>query len=399
MSETLIFLLGEKTSDPIRWGLVGPEGLRATDVVNQLDTFDPVRAKVATADTIIGVLPGEQVAMRLLASPPRSPSKFKAAAMYLLEDDLAEPLDDLHIAVARQDGVGVAMAVKKTVMNDWHAAFAKIGVQPDVVAADFSLLSSESHKNVVVFDQNRIMCAIDGTAFSAARPMADSLFAELIISDSVDEVLAYGDAQKETHDLPEKALSWRGAFDDAAMFAVYASNAAQNGAPNLLQGAYKKRWDWRGGISPWRRAATLAAACLVGVIGLTIADGNRSARLADGLNQQTLAVHRTAFPEAANIDARRHARQMLSTQSVGPGFLSLTSEFAIAINDDEQIQIDRIRYNAARGEFSVNLSFADINALETLKSKLTDRGISVSEAGGVRRSGSLYIGELQVSAS
>ena len=105
---------------------------------------------------------------------------------------------------------------------------------------------------------------------------------------------------------------------------------------------------------------------------------------------------RQAFSEAANINPRDHARRVLSTRTAGPAFLALTAEIADSVDDDGRIQVDRIRYNAARNEFAVNLSFSDINDLETLKSQLGARGVAVREAGGVRRSGSRYIGELQV---
>lgn len=399
MSETLIFLLGEKTSQPVRWGAVGPDGLRESNVIQDFDALETVRPYLKKAEIILCVLPGEQVAMRALPSPPRSPSKFKAAAMYLLEDDLAESLDKLHIAVTRRDGTGVAFAVKKSVMSEWQDVFAAVGIQPDIVAADFSLLSDQKEHNTIIFEKERIICSIEDSGFAAARPMADNLVATLVSNETVDGMAAYGNAQTEQHEIHGKPVRWQGASDEATLFGLYANSAAKNITPNFLQGAYKKQWDWRASIAPWRRAAILAAACLIGLIGVTIAEGNRSARLAERLNQQALEVHRTAFPESANVDSRRHARQILSAQRVGPGFLSLTSAFADAIDGDDQIQIDRIRYNAARGEYSVNLSFSDINALESLKSQLLGRGISVSEAGGVRRSGNRYIGELQVNAS
>jgi hypothetical protein len=61
--------------------------------------------------------------------------------------------------------------------------------------------------------------------------------------------------------------------------------------------------------------------------------------------------------------------------------------------------VDRIRYNAARNEFSINLRFSDINDLEDLKRLLASRGVDAAEAGGVRRSGGFYVGELKVSQS
>ena len=399
MSETLILLLGENPGQPVRWGLLGPDGVIAADIAFDMDGLAALAPRAADAQMIVGVLPGEQVAMRVMPSPPRVAAKFKAAAMYLLEDDLAEALDELHIAVMRHEGSGVAFAVKKSTMNEWREIFSAIDIHLDMMVPDFSLLRSASDEGVIVFDQRRMICAAGGRAFSADRPLADSLAETLMSNELVETIVAYGDPNTERFDAGGKPIRWAGGADDVSLFKLYASNAAHNDTPNLLQGAYRKSQDWRGALSPWRRAAVLTAACLVGLVGVSIADGTRSARLAEQLDRQALALHRTAFPEAANINPREHARRILSSRTAGPVFLSLTADVTDSIDEEDQIQIDRIRYNAARGEFAINLSFTDINDLEALKAKLTSRGIGVTEAGGVRRSGARYIGELQVSAS
>lgn len=399
MNETLILLLGEDPDQPVRWAFVGADGVRAADTAPDASVLDALAPRAANAQSIVAVLPGEQVAMRAMPSPPRVASKFKAAAMYLLEDDLAESLDALHIAVLRRENGGAAFAVKKSIMDGWRDVFAESGFYPDVIAADFSLLENRAGQGVIVFEPNRLICAIGDSGFAAERPLADGLASMLTADETIDAVMAHGDPDTERFDASDKPVSWAGHTDDASLFMLYAGGAARSDAANLLQGGYRKRRDWRGALAPWRRAAMLAAACLVGFIAITVADGVRSARLVDRLNDEALTVHRTAFPEAANVNPRDHARRILSSRTVGPAFLSLTADFANSIDEEDQIQIDRIRYNAARNEFSVNLSFSDINDLEALKAKLTARGVGVREAGGVRRSGGRYIGELQVSTS
>lgn len=399
MNETLILLLGEYPGQPVRWAFVDADGVRAADTAPDASVLDALAPRAVNAQSIVAVLPGEQVAMRAMPSPPRVASKFKAAAMYLLEDDLAEGLDALHIAVLRRENGGAAFAVKKSIMDGWRDVFADSGFFPDFVTTDFSLLENKPGEGVIVFERSRLICMIGDRGFAAERPFADGLASMLAADENIDSIVAYGDPDTERFDAGDKPVSWAGRADDASLFSLYSDGAGRSDAANLLQGGYRKRRDWRSALAPWRRAAVLAAACLVGFIAVTVADGVRSARLVDRLNDEALAVHRTAFPESANVNPRDHARRILSSRTAGPAFLSLTADFANSIDEDDQIQIDRIRYNAARDEFSVNLSFSDINDLEALKAKLSARGVGVREAGGVRRSGGRYIGELQVGAS
>lgn len=396
MSEVLILLLGESAAAPVRWAFLGPDGIRDADTAEGPDALAALAGRAADADLVAAVLPGEQVAMRVMPAPPRVTSKFKAAAMYLLEDELAESLETLHISVVRREDRGCAFAVKTSLMDEWRDFFDVSGVHPDIMTADFALLDRGASEGVIVFQPRRIVCAANDQGFAIERPLADGVAAMLVESDTVESVTAFGDAETERFDAGEKPMTWSGGAGDVTLISLYTEGVLRGDAVNLLQGAYRKRRDWRGAVAPWRRAAMLAAACLVGLVTATVADAARSSRLADRLDREALSIHREAFPEAANIDPRDHARQVLSTRTAGPAFLSLTAEIAESVDDDGRVQIDRIRYNAARNEFAVNLSFSDINDLETLKSQLGARGIAVREAGGVRRSGSRYIGELQV---
>lgn len=396
MSEVLILLLGESPAAPVRWAFLGPDGIRDANTAHGPDALGALARRAESAELVAAVLPGEQVAMRAMPSPPRAASKFKAAAMYLLEDELAESLEGLHIAVLRREDRGCAFAVKKVLMDDWRDFFDVSGLYPDLMTADFALLDRGTSEGVIVFQPHRIVCAINDQGFAAERPLADGIALSLVADESVESVTAFGDAETERFDAGETPMTWGGGADDVTLLSLYAEGALSGDAANLLQGAYRKRRDWRGAIAPWRRAAMLAAACLVGLVTATVADAARSSRLADRLDREALAIHREAFPEAANINPRDHARRVLSTRTAGPAFLALTAEIADSVDDDGRIQVDRIRYNAARNEFAVNLSFSDINDLETLKSQLGARGVAVREAGGVRRSGSRYIGELQV---
>jgi general secretion pathway protein L len=398
VSETLILLLGHSPDEPVHWAFIDSGVVKAADVASNAYPLAALAARAARAQLVVGILPGEQVAMRAMASPPRVASKFKSAAMYLLEDELAESLESLHIATLRREGgVGIALAVKQSIMDAWGDLFAEIGVSPDLMTADFALLQ-EADENIIIFEPARLICAIGNHGFSAHRALAEPLVAQLIADEEIQDIIAYGNPDMERFETGGKDITWRGGGDNISLFQFFAQRAARNDAPNLLQGAYRKRRDWRGGLAPWRHAAMLAAASVVALIGVTVTDGLRSARLAARLNDASLELHRTAFPEAANVNPREYARRVLASETASLGFLPLTAEFAESVGDSALIQINRIRYNTARGEFSVNLSFTDINDLEALKADLAVRGVEVSETGGVRRSGGRYIGELQVSA-
>ncbi len=399
MSETLILVLGHSPGAPVHWAFLGGAGLVEAGVCPSAEALRQIAGRAAAARRVAALLPGEQVAMRMIAAPPKNAGKFSAAAAYLLEDELAESLEGLHIATALKDGAGLALAVKTSIMAAWHDAFAEAGLAPDFLSADFALLPSSADTAVVVIESLRIIGAIGGEGFAAERPFADGLLTSLLHNEAIERVAAFGDSEGERIDFAGKAVEWRGAADPASLFYLYRDGLGQNGAPNFLRGAYRKKRDWRGALKPWRRTGALAAACLAGLLFVMIADGVRASRLATAFDDKAQSLHASTFPEAVERDPRAHARQILAAQSPARTFLHLSADFAGGIEEASDIQIDRIRYNAARNEFSVNLRFNDINDLERLKQSLAARGVEATEAGGVQRSGAQYVGELRIDLS
>lgn len=397
MKETLILLLGQSPETPVRWAFLGEDRILEADTAASVAGLASLAARAADC-RILAVLPGELAAMRVMAAPPRAQSKFRAAAAFLLEDDLAENLDRLHVAVTRHaEGAGLALAVKKSVMNEWRDALAEAGVEPDHVAPDFALLPLEQARAALVCEGDRLFGVFGLQGFAIERPLADALAVMISDDDNIDAITAFGDPDTERVEYLDKPVEWRGQSDDASLFLLYARALQAGAAPNLLQGAYRKRRNWGAAVGPWRRAAMLAAACFVAIAAGAVADGLRSARIADRLNQEALALHQAAFPDQTNVSPRDHARRILASGGQGAQFLPLSTHFAESLELSDTIQVDRIRYNATRREFSINLRFADINDLENLKQSLTARGVTTSEAGGVRRSGNAFVGELRVS--
>lgn len=398
MNETLILQLGASPDQPVRWAFIADDQLVLSDGVQSVAGLSAIANRAARAKLVIAVLPGEQVAMRALSAPPKSQAQLRAAAGFLLEDELAENLDQMHVAVSRHEtGAGLAIAIKRPVIEAWLEALSEAGISPDLMSADFALLPMAEKRAVVSVSVNRIYGVIDLDGFALDRPLADELMPSLFVEKDLTELITYGRLSAGSALPNDVALDQRGALDGENFFLELSKETAR--APNLLRGAYRKRRDWRAAAGPWRRPAMLAAACLGALLVSNITASLRDTRLADRLREETLALHQAAFPDAANADPRTHARQVLAVGGGDASFLQLTNAVAQSVDSVSAVQIDRIRYNAERGEYAVNLRFSDISEFEALKSMLENRGVRAAETGGVRRTGGVYLGELRVSLS
>lgn len=396
MKRMLVLLPGLTPLMPVQWALIaGGKVLRSASCpcVHDLDIPDACGPDVVT----LFVLPGEQVAMRSLAVPPGTRKKFRAAAALLMEDELAESPDNLHITViARPDGAGFAFGVKRVLMDSWMDALAAAGIVPDVMYPDFFLLPFTDTGAFVLCDRDRIAGVCNLQGFALERPMADEITRMLVEQEEPEHVTVLVCPGTNPPVLPDREIDWQEIADIYDLLVLYAHGVQPDCGAGLLQGTYRRRRDWSGLFRPWARAAMLAAACLVAGITAVIADGFRARHFAGLLEQDTLKLHREAFPGMETQSPRRHARQLLSSGTRAPAFQELSALLAESLEAVEGIQVDRIRYNKDKGIYSASLQFLDINDLDLLTRRLEAHGIASFQQGSARRKGNVFIGEIRM---
>lgn len=400
MNETLILILGSTPEAPVIWAFRADGAVRLADRAENAAALTSIAARARTARQVIAVLPGETATLRIMPAPPKSGAQFRAAASYLLEDELAEPIANVHVVVNRHDsGAGQALAIKRRVLEEWRGALAEAGISPDVMTVDFALLPAAPGRAVLVDLPDRLIGCAGLQGFAIEKPMADVVAASLLSDETLQEIVIFGEQTLDAEGWESFTVDWRGPLDDETMIASFAGSLENGNVPNFLQGDYRKKRDWSAYAGPWRRAAALAAACLGALVFTSVADSVRSLRLADRLDDETLELHQAAFPDASSVDPRTHARSILAAGGGAAQFLPISTYIAETLDEVDGVQIDRIRYNAEEGEYSVNIRVADVERLDAFKRVLAGRGVNAAESGSVRRSGGYYLGELRVSLS
>lgn len=400
MNETFILFAGETPDDPVSWAVIGEGALLRADAAGSLEEIRDIADRFQAAGSVVCVLRGELAAMRGLASPPKSMTQFRAAASLLLEDELAEGPDQLHMAIQkRSDAVGLVLALKKPVFEMWLERFRAVGLDPDIVTVDIALLPLTQGRALLIETQDRVLGAVGYDGFALDCQLAETLLPGLIGGRDIQKLVVSASRQLPVSAPESVEIERQPMMTPEALTGFFAETIESRDAPNLLQGAYRKKSDWKKARAPWRRAGLMAAAVAGAVLVSGVVDAMRSLRIAETVRSETLELHRAAFPEAAAENPREHARRVLAASGSRPAFIQVTNALADSARETAGVDISRIRYNAARNEYSVNLRFSDIAQFEALKRALGTRGYVASETGSVRRTGGSYFGELQVSAS
>lgn len=443
MSARIFLLLGESPDASLTWLRVSHEGAMMARGESKNYADFAIHVDWNGTDPIIGLLPGELIAYRLLPTPPRGRAQFLSAANYLLEDTLAEDIDNLHVAIARreisgagqkerqqqgrkqegqrQEGQrqegrrqeGMCIAISDAIMKRWHESFVDNALFPDILTADFLALPITAPTTTPITTHAPAVLAADDThnddetgisetyaqashltvfihqdgllAHGARGGMAMDKETAILVFDQVIEEWAPHSLTLYAEGIPE---GWNNAthltlVDNADLTRLggllHQGTENKTVIPNLLSGTYGKKVDMFASLKPWRGVGIAASLALVTLFGSWIADGLRQSREADRLASLSQEIHEKAFPSAAGRDPVQHARTVLNQQGSSADFLGLWVRFADAVEKDDSIQIDRFEYIEATGTARVSLQLDSIEQLTTLKAALAENGVKANE--------------------
>jgi len=397
MSTMLVFLLGNEPSAPIRWARTTDAQIVDSGEIDSASQIGDVADKFETSDKTVAILQGEQVAIRTMPSPPRDGQKFKTAARYLLEDELGESVEGLHIATSANGAVGLALATKISVIANWCDRFLEQGMDLDAITADFLCLPTTASGAFVLFDRGRVIAGRDGAGFAIENELAPFALSEFTDSIPAADIRAVGDQAHVITMLPVGS-DYLGPADSRQLLMLFVEGFHARAPLNLLQGRFRKQRDWKSAVTMWRRAGAIAAAASIAFVILGVAQGVRANRVAQVYEESAQALHNQSFPEFADADPEKYAREILSTSGVGMGFLRISSKVAGALDEVEAVDVERIRFDAARGQYVLSLlSETDVD-IEVFRRELAAHGISTEDSGGYRRAGEIWVGDMIVSA-
>ncbi len=311
--------------------------------------------------------------------PGRRPGQMRQALPFVVEEFVAEDIDNLHISPGPvQSGAPVRCClIAKPALENWLACLASVGLAPQWLLAESELLPTAADRASVLFDGEAALVRCGGQAAPVER-------ANLAMALAVLQVRAVHCINGTLADLERSQLA---ADIDVATEAALENGAAKGvigylaerwpdraAAINLLQGPYKPGQRATAQTSAWRRIGTLAALwLLVGLLVLT-AKGWWSATQADALEAQSLALYRDIFPADRSVTVqslRRRLSAKLGADAPGGASRSLVDLVGhLAAVVKPNMTVASIDYHRGRGEFNVDLLVEHYGEVEALREAL-----------------------------
>ena len=361
--------------------------------------------KRGATDRVVLLAPGEDVAVHMIDLPARTEAQARAAAGFAVEDLVAEPLDEVHVIAGPRPALGGARAIgviARPRFAAWRATLDAFVVTPDHILPD-TLATPLDPDAVTILDLGaRVLVRGPALAFAVeealAREVIDASLADAdvaalrIESDRPDALVGPGSRAGRSVDVApapnDAALAHR--FQRGLDGPLPLDLATADAAPDAGLAFDARRW---------RLAAGLALAAGLGYAALLVTQITALDRATDAAYAEAEEVLRAAAPDIGRVVNPRAQLRARLAEAGGDGqaFVALSGLVADSVRGIASLEVDAIRYDAARTELAVAIRYAAYEDVERLKAAVDARG-GLLEEGGSRRVGALMGGDVVVRA-
>lgn len=381
MGETLFIRLGSQANDKIHW-LIKTNGQDEVIASGELPNAKELKQLTEKSSTreVVAFVPACDIAMKSLTVPGASKRSIRMAAPYMLEDDLAQDVEQLFFAFSEQkdnaQGHNCFLAVvEREQLAMWQTwlkdanIFCKF-IQPDALALPFN----EAASAITLGEQTLLRSAPwQAMAFehNAWPIIANKLNADNNLTINAYSTLPQVDPELNVNQLPEEL--------PLALLAMHYSSKF-----NLLQGQFKIKEKRSAAHLGWYWAAGLFLFAVILNMALKGAELYQISAQQSVIEEEIIESYKDAFPKTKRVKistVRSQLRQKLKeigSSSDEAGFLPLLIRLEPALSKVPQIKPQTLKFDGKRKEIRMQTTAKDYQYFERLKVALEQSGLKVT---------------------
>jgi len=352
---------------------------------------------------IIVLVPGVDVLLTSAVVPSRNRQRIMSVIPYMLEEQLANDVDELHFAIGQRDTDGrvCTAIVEQRCMDEWLKRLRDAGIEPDIIVTEtqalplategWTLLKESDVTLIRTGKQNGF--SLDSANLEMVLPM--------VLTENQDNMpsqIRWIECNTESvnvpMDFPEFNVEVNAEAYERTALELFAEHFNENEAINLLQGTYSRREQlgrlWR----PWRPAVAMLVLLMVLHAGVTISDYLSLSHERQMLAERIDKIYLDTFPDARKVvNPRAQMEERLKslrggTTRVSGGFLDLLAGSGNSLNQTAGLELQRVSYRD--GQLDLAIVIQDLQGLDQLKQRLASQsGYSVEIQSATARGNSV----------
>ncbi|WED26811.1 type II secretion system protein GspL [Vibrio sp. DW001] len=379
MSEFLTVRLSRDKQAPIRW-LVWSTSQNEIIASGELSSKDQLSELSIYADqrTTLLLLDSRDILLMEAEIPAGAARQVDTMLPYLLEDDIAQDVDELHFTILKKNANKVDVAaIDKAYLLEWIQAFTAVGIAISKIAPDAQTLPlMDNTVSAVQMDSQWLFRKSQNQSTSIDEQWLP-LFIESDWCASQSEeykILSYSTIP----DSVTSSTDWKQAEPELVM--VLLTKGAIHSPTNLLTGMFKPQSSIFKHLKIWKNVAFAACLFLLILSTQRVLQVNQYEAQSFAYRTESERIFRTIFPNKNKIPTVSYLKRQMSDEESALsrghdetsvlGWLALLPE---ALKGHTSVEISNIRYDSNRGEVRLDASMKDFQTFEEVRTKLAEK--------------------------
>ena len=372
VSERLIIRLASEASQKQQW-LIWSETEKEIIASGEIENANQLNTLTEKAQSrqVICLLPGVDIAIKEVVINGTFNRQMQQALPYLIEEDLASDVEQLHLTVVakRTDLVHVAICDKKR-MNSWLAWLEDAEItSKQFIPEGFALpVPADDIWQAVQLGDDWIVRENKDVAWSCELPMLEILLASKIDSENTQKIESYSMTQEIN------GVEWVDGLSTLPMELL--TVGALSSKVNLLSGEFKVQKEPNKNLLLWRLPAICFAFLFVISCGNLYIENNKLENHIDVVKKQVETVYKLAFPQNPKVGYSRVKKSLkamlpdVGTSASSADFLVMLDDIAPHFKSTEQFFPSTLKYDATKQEMRILATGDNFQAFEKFSAEL-----------------------------
>ena len=371
MSERLFIRLGQTAEQPCSW-LVWSE--QEQEIIGSGELSDASALSTLTeraGNRAVDILvPASSITLTHVELPEKSQRQAVKALPFMLEENLAQNVDELHFVTGPRNGESLSIAVvAHEQMQAWIEWLNDAGLKAKCIVPDcLALPLAECDWAAMSFGKEILLRTSEGGGVSLTQNWMDVVLPQLLASADNDKttVAAYTDLQMAGAELKSQPL-------DLPMLVL--AKGILNAPMNLLSGVYKPKKEYGKHLVLWRNTAIAFAVVIVLALvnkGLNIHQMNTAA---DQLQVQSEQIYKQVVPGSSRVVNLRSQMESYARTLQGGGsgseFFVMLSGMQEAFAQVPALKPTTLRFDSNRNEIRMQVTAKNYEQIEKFKEIIT----------------------------
>ncbi len=401
MSEFLTVRLSSEPQSPVQW-LVWSTSQQEVIASGELSSWDQLDELTPYAEkrSCIALLPGNECLIKRVEIPKGAARQFDSMLPFLLEDEVAQDVEDLHLTILDKDAThatvcGVDREWLKHALELFREAniiFRK--VLPDTLAVPFE----EQGISALQIDQHWLLRQGHYQAVSISEAWLPMFLQSdwVVVGEEEQATTIFCYTAMPSDDVQQQSgVEWQAKPAELVMSLL--SQQAITSSVNLLTGTFKTKSSFSKYWRVWQKVAIAACLLVAVIVTQQVLKVQQYEAQAEAYRAESERIFRAVLPGKQRIPTVSYLKRQMNDEAKkyggsgdGDSLLGWLALLPETLGQVKSIEVESIRYDGNRSEVRLQAKSSDFQHFETARVKLEEK--FVVEQGPLNRNGDAVFG-------